>query len=928
MRTLREHLRIAFGLIQPEVLIMNMRSGGKDCALKLDSTEIGLLTYRHFSSDLLKTLTYEEVDILYDNMKEMLGSRGKTCGGASVFALIPEYTLRVLKLDGGEPVCRQEQMLNWRYCYLFLGQDFLAAAHLAYINGCEYRTVPDFTWPAQINSDERRLCNLLRNGLAENHFHLGGSSRTFDLSWICLMNHPDHIIEYFDKPKKRTSEKAINDLFDENLNMGVSLGISDNRFSWSKRLSIACWLRIKLFEWLKGGDISAAFQNSYDAKEELFDFIDNSYSSRDLKNIVEAARFLYGGSRKICQPDRRNKCVDYAITYDVLKPGDINNCCRSLVGERAFLYKALYQIYFGDFSDKRQRKCFMDMFYLYILIKIQFRNELIQMNGKYGFKNFAKYQDRKDLIFEKFTEYELEAKNLSVNESMKNGCLSSLEMRIIPRKRYDEQEKKILQTDISLLFLRTLRTPPKSAVRQELKKNGLNESYFYVLHFPKIPESPKKGNNSIEPWLVKCRNYNLRKTTKIQTFAIAKAIDEFDWLCTRIRGFDACTFEIGCRPELFSTEFRFLRDFFRTKQSYFFEFKGALQPKLCATYHVGEDFMDIVDGLRAIDEAITFLELEAGERLGHAMALGVDPRSYYSLKHNRIILCKQDHLDNLVWILNKSQKYGINIDSNFKQESRDTAERLLFEIYGPGYTLMDYYNSWQLRGDDPELYRFGIFDEDGYSSKLLYKLNNIGVQYNKHRIMRHYRMDSMRNIRENRQAAKLYSIYHFDHSIREKGRKTVEIKVSEKYIETVYALQNKMMQEIAQLRLCIETNPSSNVLIGPFDRYEKHPIFRFYPVHSSSDEIVQMVSVNTDDQGVFDTSLAMEYSLLACAMRKMKDENYNIKYNEDVIFDYLERLRRNGFSMIFPKIQGQDNTTRNSDEVTFDFLERLRQGKV
>lgn len=900
MRTLREHLRIAFSLIQPEVLINNIKSGGRGCALKLDSTKIDILTYRHFSNYLLKNLTFEEVDILYSDMIETLKARGNSCGGESVFALIPEYTMHVLKLDGGEPVCRQEEMLNWRYCYLFLGQDFLTAAHLAYISECENRTISDFTWPAQIFPDERRLRQLLKKGLAENHFHLNGSSRSFDLSWICLMNHPDHIINFFDKPKKRTTEKAFNELFDENLNTGISLGINDNRYSWSKRINIACWLRAKLFSWIRGGDIGQVFKNVYDAKKELGIFIDDNFSAMELKNIVEAARLLYGNTRKFRQTNGKCKCLDYAITYDVLNPMDVNNCCRSLVGERSFLYKAFYLIYSGKFPDKHQRKCFMDMFYLYVLIKMQFRNELIQVNEKYGFKNFAKYQDRKDLIFEKFPEYELEAKNLSVNESMKKGCVKSLEMRIGPRNGYKIQETKIAQTDISLLFLRTAKILPKYNIRQKLKKRGFKEKYFYVMHFPKIPE-PFKKNNNAEPWLANPRNYKLRKNTKRQALAIANAMQEFDWLCTRIRGFDACTFEIGCRPEVFSTEFRFLRKFVRTKQTYFFDLGGDLQPKLCATYHVGEDFMDIVDGLRAIDEAIIFLELEAGERLGHAMALGVNPRDYYSLKHNRIILSKQDYLDNAVWILNKSQTFGINIDSNLKQELENTANRLIFEIYGSGYTLMDYYNSWRLRGDDPTLYFSGKFDIDSYNSKILYRLNNTWVQYNKHRIMQHYHLENLQNIRQNCSAAKLYSMYHFNYTVREKGEKTEEIKVDEKYIEMVNSLQNKMMQEIARLRLYIETNPSSNVLIGPFDRYEKHPIFRFYPVNSSSSEIVQLVSVNTDDQGVFDTSLAMEYSLLACTMRNMKDDNHNRLYNDDVIFDYLERLRQNGFSMTFPK---------------------------
>ena len=54
--------------------------------------------------------------------------------------------------------------------------------------------------------------------------------------------------------------------------------------------------------------------------------------------------------------------------------------------------------------------------------------------------------------------------------------------------------------------------------------------------------------------------------------------------------------------------------------------------RLYATYHVGEDFLDIADGLRAIDEAILFCGLERGSRLGHALALGIDSYEYYKYK--------------------------------------------------------------------------------------------------------------------------------------------------------------------------------------------------------------------------------------------------------------------------------------------------------
>ena len=60
-----------------------------------------------------------------------------------------------------------------------------------------------------------------------------------------------------------------------------------------------------------------------------------------------------------------------------------------------------------------------------------------------------------------------------------------------------------------------------------------------------------------------------------------------------IKGIDACANEIGCRPEVFAQYYRYLLDYS------FMETDGSVH-SLMATYHVGEDFFDIVDGLRAI----------------------------------------------------------------------------------------------------------------------------------------------------------------------------------------------------------------------------------------------------------------------------------------------------------------------------------------
>ncbi|MCK6524483.1 hypothetical protein L6R49_24010 [Myxococcota bacterium] len=48
-------------------------------------------------------------------------------------------------------------------------------------------------------------------------------------------------------------------------------------------------------------------------------------------------------------------------------------------------------------------------------------------------------------------------------------------------------------------------------------------------------------------------------------------------------------------------------------------------PRLGVTVHVGEDFADPLTGLRAVDEALTTLDLRPGDRLGHALATALKP---------------------------------------------------------------------------------------------------------------------------------------------------------------------------------------------------------------------------------------------------------------------------------------------------------------
>lgn len=399
-----------------------------------------------------------------------------------------------------------------------------------------------------------------------------------------------------------------------------------------------------------------------------------------------------------------------------------------------------------------------------------------------------------------------------------------------------------------------------------------------------------------------------------------------------MRGIDAASQEIGCRPEVFGQCFRTLH----SHTCYRLTEKGyEKMPQLRATYHVGEDFLDLADGLRAIDEAILFLNLDCGDRLGHCLALGLDVQEWYQFKNNHISISKQDYLDNIVWLYHMLAHYNIADADNIKTEIELYYHRFFKEIYGQymnreyiyavqreenrinrrknesgqrdirnilNFDIHAYYDAWKLRGDAPVLYRKGFYyNED--ELRTAYGRNAVNEQFPENF-----------GIRYNSEVAMLYHFYHYNSDVRREGQKIIDVKVSEGYVKAVEQVQKALQWEISRRGIGIETNPSSNYMIGTFKRYASHPIIRFYnkvlvPDNSKVRECPQIwVSINTDDQGVFNIKLENEYALLARALEKEVDENGKPLYSKTMIYDWLDEIREMGLRQSFLQEKREDSS--------------------
>ncbi|MCI8606384.1 MAG: hypothetical protein HFG72_06035 [Hungatella sp.] len=840
------NLEILFRAI-PFQLIQPMKAKGKDYH---GFDQVNQKIYLEYSKQIFQNYSKDEhVNNYYLLDKDMWNDLNNT---KSVFYLISEMASRMLIIQSQKIKCRLGEMLRWREISFQLGQDLFTCSFLAREDLRKGRETSFFAWQPIISSDDVRLNNILKRGVAENHFHLNGSTKIFELNWICLMNHIENRGKDFSK-------------FEYMIQYGYGIDIDKRKFY--EMCQKAALYRIYLF--------CVIHHDAYlleQLKKILFDIEVGGISIYEMlpqvQDSIDIARVLYGAMTE------QSKILDYAIEKDSYCEN--NNASRLLSGERRFLYRCFKRTletkesFFTEY-DK-------NIFYRYLVIRTYFRSELIQVNRKVGFSNFGEYEIRKEYFVEGKKEYEYELTRLAINASFFEQNIVSLEARICPTVNSRSLSKKI------------------SKKLRDVGEDRIRERLFFVLHFPKQKEE------TYRPFMPK--NAIVRKKTEKYANAIVALFEKGGEVNHFIRGIDACANEIGCRPEVFAQFYRYLLD-------YSIPMRENGDFHLMATYHAGEDFLDIVDGLRAIEEVMLFCGLYRGCRIGHALALGINPADYYQFKNNILVLPKQDLLDNITWLLAKIKEYGCPLEGKLESLLENKFYELFNEIYLEclGYNEMnywDYYNSWRLRGDNPCNYLLSDIE-------FKRRLNVVPL-----RKMSRYEFNEKVSdtIRRTEKYKNLYKMYHYDRHVREEGAKRVVFKIPCGYAEIVSIVQDKMIQRLVDEGIGIETNPSSNYLIGTIKKYEEHPIIRFNGRKLKRTEVNMslQVSLNTDDQGVFDTSLENEYALMTVALKKAKSEDNQYLYDMEDIYAWIDYVRRMGITQSFGGMGSFESKTSSSSD--------------
>lgn len=854
----------------------------------------------------------------------------------NVFDSLVLFADNVLVEENGIPLCRYENLLRWRELTKDLGEDMIICSFLAYQDMLFEKERKNFFWSPVIGHNNKSLNRLMAQGVAENHFHLKGSAPLFHLSWISMMNDVENL----------NFKRRLDEYDRERLYMEVNYQVDYQEQTLYIAYLQAVVIRLYLFAYI----IDDPF--SVNGNRILYDRIEPYLSDKEHEfemfkgKMVDLERYqlLFRSQKKYKQlryalmneevdrllndPINLQSCLieiagiieymhvnyavgmqDYTLCKDYLRHNENMHVNEVINGERWLLYR-IFRIFY---EKKNEVEINFNWFYAYLLIKERIRAEMVQANGHVGFDNFLHYQNRKEYFIED-TPFEPIYLQMAVRDTILNQHIKKLEARITPKNTVQKMKQSIIKNDTIIL----------SGEKTEEDKENLRNKFFYVCHFikEKDPALECDANNYLKR---EFRHYKKRNEVKRQAEVILNFRKSSGQYSGRIRGIDASSEEIVCRPEVLAQAFRFLKNESIAQMDYE---SGKINqlPDLCITYHVGEDFLDIIDGMRAIDEAISFLNMRCGDRLGHALALGINPKEWYESKSGYILIPQMDYLDNLVWLYSKIRKYRIEgmeevlryiekrYDEYFrvvylnhmKDEDMNAVvleakkyydKKNVLHTYGTSkyyFSINTYYDSWKLRGDNPENFRNGYFElkEMSRSKWEKYDINKLFPENYK--------------IRYNPEAAYLYYSYHYNPEIKEEGNKRKEIKVNPCIIKAACAVQKKMQWIVAQKGIAIETNPSSNALIGTFKRYDKHPILNWYNNGLAENNLMDIpqlqVSINTDDQGVFATYIENEYAYLALALEKMKDENGNPKYSRTLIYNWLDNIRKMGLVQSFEEI--------------------------
>jgi adenosine deaminase len=468
--------------------------------------------------------------------------------------------------------------------------------------------------------------------------------------------------------------------------------------------------------------------------------------------------------------------------------------------QNSIQYEALFLLRAFSYLDSDHDARFAVQLHYYLLICSFFQKLVVQQKRQVGFDQFQKIT-LNELREHSEKKYEARFQQL---QGMHGNYLSILEGRFAPKDSRAKLEKFMA----------------------EIKK-GYESEGLKTFDLKLVPHFIKKRDKRQSEKIVTFRDLELRleniRHAEVMLDALRRnASNTACFAQKHIVGFDAASNELHASPEVFAPVFRKLA---------FIGYENF-------TYHAGEDFVHLLSGLRAVYEAVEFLEMKPGNRIGHATALGIEPDLWKKRIGRRMHIKQGEWLDNLIFTYHICSE---NAElSHICRKLEQPILKYFTEIYQTGehLAIQTLIEAWLIRKYDPfvalKWREPGVFD--GFAKQEREKFSAASSK-----------------------AQAVYSQYHSGDNIRE-SNKLIQIAF-DAFVEPeeIRLMQCWMIKFLNKKDIAIEMPPSSNVRISHYKSYDEHHMLRWFGLTHPHDPKPMIIS-GSDDTGIFMTNLRNEYA--------------------------------------------------------------------
>jgi len=561
---------------------------------------------------------------------------------------------------------------------------------------------------------------------------------------------------------------------------------------------------------------------------------------------------------------------------------------RSLARYSPWIQEVFFLILSFDYLERHPYdEFFARAFHVYLLLQGFFQTLMVQQKMDVGFDQFGKIV-RLEVRDISETSYLERFYQLNGNDKER---LAFLEGRFNPKCSLQAQAIQLRRIlgDYYIFFHKRTDTFFKLGSLDSWRGKKCRMDLRLVAHF--IKEEDKdfyKPNSPRNSMGLLVRHHQLRNKLRQQAETLIQTRSIYPEGRLFITGIDAANNELFAGPEVFAPVFRYCR---RHGMTHF-------------TYHAGEDFHHLLGGLRTIYEAMTFLNMHAGDRIGHATAAGIEPELWINNTGECISMAEGEWLDDLVFAASLLRTSHDAAAGSLLSRIHVVIEEMASRIYGsismnnhgdlcPNQAVLE--DAWKMRRLDALL----LQEEEGRQWDLLFTEDRKEYQL----ISEEKKMHPV--------AFNLLRRYH-DTLIGDTYFKQVTIPLYEENNQSgrVYPLfspndlrriQNLVLEELHRREIVLEAPLISNVRISYYQSPKEHHLWRWLHLNKEASDVnVKMpaVCLGSDDPGIFNTNIYNEYAHVFMVLTR----EWGKSPNEAVA--YMNQLLQNSFAYRFDSDSG------------------------